>query len=642
MSSINFIPKTSNYLPNINIPPLRPYYLTANIPPPNIQPNYQNLTRQIPRKPSLYGAGQRKYNSYKKFQTGTTTTFNGYTNLTGIPPIPPPRRRQLPPSSSPYRHNYHHHNHHNHNYHPSHYNRQYHHHQNNINNLPTLMSLNPFHLPSHHHTRSFHQAQHFHPNQHQPRSVSRSRFHILGQLPSKSRSRSRSFHRPQPPPIKPRRVHQQQHNSHHRHQHHNNFHNFHRSPSPSPSFNINNNNNNNIKRTFKGIILSDSMCSRLRTYAIKKLPLYDVDLSYESGCDIYNMIQWLNTPEGRGKRRRHRPTPTAPTTPTTTTTLQMNNNIYVQRQYQPRQNYQQQQQQQNRTSTSDSENSNSEEEEEEDNRKRKLQDTSISPTSKGKILEKENIIRKKKIGSKKKKKVAIENDPRAPEGSPILLVSENSNKEKTDQIAKKTRADTPIDKKEKHQPWNTHVHVRKPQRVRIQQQELFDAQIQDSSTELPKTPPGLNDPPPISPRQSTPKTPIAPPRPLVYSPNFITSNIENEKEKENHNNPPIVTPRIRSTIEIEEQDHQMEQDSISHSPSVIPKDSEINRINLFNFPIVPIECKFHFKIFHLKADTENIRLHQEFLEKKSKQQEKELEEMMKQFSEDLHRIIIRQ
>ncbi|CAF5199402.1 unnamed protein product, partial [Rotaria sp. Silwood1] len=42
------------------------------------------------------------------------------------------------------------------------------------------------------------------------------------------------------------------------------------------------------------------MCSRLRTYAIKKLPLYDIELSYESGCDIYKMIQWLNTPEGRG------------------------------------------------------------------------------------------------------------------------------------------------------------------------------------------------------------------------------------------------------------------------------------------------------------------------------------------------------
>ncbi|CAF4970928.1 unnamed protein product, partial [Rotaria sp. Silwood1] len=53
----------------------------------------------------------------------------------------------------------------------------------------------------------------FHPNhqQHFPRSLSRSRFHLLSQLPSRSRSRSHSNYRPTPPPIKPRRVHQQQH-----------------------------------------------------------------------------------------------------------------------------------------------------------------------------------------------------------------------------------------------------------------------------------------------------------------------------------------------------------------------------------------------------------------------------------------------
>ncbi|CAF5163847.1 unnamed protein product, partial [Rotaria sp. Silwood1] len=42
-------------------------------------------------------------------------------------------------------------------------------------------------------------------------SLSRSRFHVLSQLPSKSRSRSRSYQRPLPPPIKPRRIHHQQH-----------------------------------------------------------------------------------------------------------------------------------------------------------------------------------------------------------------------------------------------------------------------------------------------------------------------------------------------------------------------------------------------------------------------------------------------
>ncbi|CAF4082701.1 unnamed protein product, partial [Rotaria sp. Silwood1] len=59
------------------------------------------------------------------------------------------------------------------------------------------------------------------------------------------------------------------------------------------------NNYNEIERTLKGIVLSDSMCSRLRTYAIRKLPQYDVELCYESGCDIITMIQWLRTPEGQ-------------------------------------------------------------------------------------------------------------------------------------------------------------------------------------------------------------------------------------------------------------------------------------------------------------------------------------------------------
>ncbi|CAF4037057.1 unnamed protein product, partial [Rotaria sp. Silwood1] len=41
------------------------------------------------------------------------------------------------------------------------------------------------------------------------KSLSRSRFHLLSTLPSRSRSRSNSNYRPTPPPIKPRRVHQQ-------------------------------------------------------------------------------------------------------------------------------------------------------------------------------------------------------------------------------------------------------------------------------------------------------------------------------------------------------------------------------------------------------------------------------------------------
>ncbi|CAF1250496.1 unnamed protein product [Rotaria magnacalcarata] len=65
--------------------------------------------------------------------------------------------------------------------------------------------------------------------------------------------------------------------------------------------------------------------------------------------------------------------------------------------------------------------------EEDKKKKRKLHDTSLSPTSKEKVTSgKENNIRKKKTTSKKKKRVAIENDPRAPEGSPVFIVSEGS------------------------------------------------------------------------------------------------------------------------------------------------------------------------------------------------------------------------
>ncbi|CAF5196591.1 unnamed protein product, partial [Rotaria sp. Silwood1] len=46
---------------------------------------------------------------FKRFQTGTTTTFNGYTNITGfpqtiIPPRPAPRRHPPPTSSSKFQH----------------------------------------------------------------------------------------------------------------------------------------------------------------------------------------------------------------------------------------------------------------------------------------------------------------------------------------------------------------------------------------------------------------------------------------------------------------------------------------------------------------------------------------------------------
>ncbi|CAF5033394.1 unnamed protein product, partial [Rotaria sp. Silwood1] len=220
------------------------------------------------------------------------TNYNGSNNI-NLPPTPAPRQ-YLPPTpfynnNNRYQQqqNYHY-NRYNNYRRPNFYNNN--NYNNNIKNLPSLLDINPFHLPSEHNTRSFHHAQQYHPNQqhhqHLPRPTSRTRFHILSQLPSQSRSRSRSPFRP--PPIKPRRIYQQQQ------QNNNNKNNYRRPPVPVP--NINNNNNN-----FKGIILSDSMCSRVRTYALKNNYI-NIELSYESGCDIVKMINWLNTPEGRGTK----------------------------------------------------------------------------------------------------------------------------------------------------------------------------------------------------------------------------------------------------------------------------------------------------------------------------------------------------
>ncbi|CAF5048091.1 unnamed protein product, partial [Rotaria sp. Silwood1] len=316
MSSITIVPNpttyaatTANNLPNINLPPMRPLYLQPYAPRQQQPPTYHHIKQQIQLKPMLNGSNHRKQNYLHKFQTGTTTTFNGYTNFSGtrttnLPPPPPPRRN-LPPPPPPrtiYHHNPYHNNYNNRYYHHRHhYNNNF----NNTQNLPSLLDLHPFHLPPPQHTRSFINAQHYHPNHHQqhyPRSLSRSRFHVLSQLPSKSRSRSRSYQRPLPPPIKPRRIHhqQQQQQQFNRHRYQQQQQRPTIPPYNNTNNNINNNNNyNGIKRTLQGIILSDSMCSRLRTYAIRKLPLYDIELSYESGCDIYKMIQWLNTPEGR-------------------------------------------------------------------------------------------------------------------------------------------------------------------------------------------------------------------------------------------------------------------------------------------------------------------------------------------------------
>ncbi|CAM4985574.1 unnamed protein product [Rotaria socialis] len=283
-------------------------------------------------------------------------------------------------------------------------------------------------------------------------------------------------------------------------------------------------------------------------------------------------------------------------------------------------------------SNENSSSSSNSEMDEDDRKKRKLQDTSLSPNSK---TVKENSIRKKKSKSKKKKRIAIENDPRAPQGSPFLLVSENNREQIAAREATNTRQDTPTDPAAKKQRLFSHVPL--PQRVKNRhhleqiEKEKNSQSNENSPIELPKTPPGIIEPLRLSPRQSTPRTPVAVPIPISYSPTIA---VTTEQIRE--------SIPLQSVITIEEEPIvAMEQDIVSHSPSVISKESDINRIDLFKFPIIPIECQFHFRVFHVAATSENIKAHREFLEKKSIQQERDLEQLMGTFSIDLQRIIVK-
>ncbi|CAF5039129.1 unnamed protein product, partial [Rotaria sp. Silwood1] len=246
-----------------------------------------------------------------------------------------------------------------------------------------------------------------------------------------------------------------------------------------------------------------------------------------------------------------------------------------------------------REEASNSNSNSSESDNEDDKKKRKLRDTSLSPTSKDKTTitttTKENNIRKKKVTSKKKKKIAIENDPRAPAGSPILLVTENSNtdqrnKENKEKENKSTRQDTPADPSLKGP--RLFARVFKPPVPAQRSQQQQDIVIESNTNDLPKTPPGLVEPPVLSPRQSTPKTPIPLPQRFAYSPKIVTTNDDYEIND-------AQVDASDSSIRIEnnhmEQDQHMEINKDTHSPSVVSKDMDFNLFNLFNFPIIPIE-----------------------------------------------------
>lgn len=286
--------------------------------------------------------------------------------------------------------------------------------------------------------------------------------------------------------------------------------------------------------------------------------------------------------------------------------------------------------QSNENSHENSDTNNSETEDDE-KKKRKLRDTSISPTRKNKKSE-INLRKNKKEKSKKKKKIPIEKDPRAPEGSPVFILSGNNQEQAAaPSAASSTRPDTPTSPSAKKP--RLFSHYAKPQRevppsdIRTQTVRL--------SPSLPTTPPGLPAPPVLSPRQSTPRSPIPSPKPLVETPTIVTSH----PTVGGSNHPQIDRSHLATTV-ANERVIPMEHESMSRSPSVISKDTEITCAEIFDFPIIPIECKFYFRIYKVIACAETILAHREFLEKKSAQAEKELEQLMKQFEDSQHRTVV--
>ncbi|CAF4809561.1 unnamed protein product [Rotaria sp. Silwood1] len=293
--------------------------------PPHI-PNHKST------KPSLYRAGQRKQNYLHKFQAGTTTTWSGYTNFTG---------KSLLNS-----------------------NQQTHHRSKNSIDiqpkLPTshlfqdkhtspylsLMSINPddilFKQPPRKKTVSIQQAYQIYQNhQHQiPKNIYHRQYHKNGKIhqsrsqsqsqsrsqsqsqsrsqsQSQSRSRSRSNHRHQTNELYATRH---THFNNNRHSHDNNFYrrknSYSRSHSRSHSYDkvsMLHQSRNQLKITpptitstskhkiIHGIILSDSMASKCRTFKINTPNVIHVELIAKSGYNCEKMADWMLSIEGKNK-----------------------------------------------------------------------------------------------------------------------------------------------------------------------------------------------------------------------------------------------------------------------------------------------------------------------------------------------------
>ncbi|CAF4524153.1 unnamed protein product, partial [Rotaria sp. Silwood2] len=343
------------------------------------------------------------------------------------------------------------------------------------------------------------------------------------------------------------------------------------------------------------------MCSRLRTYAIKKLPLYDVELSYESGCDIFTMIQWLNTPEGRGTvgnkdflvvclgtndvrrygvdvslqrvsefirfiRRsfpgiraigwmalspRWKPTRFVSAANISDYHRQFNEHLQV--------------------------------------LSHQL-DFDVVDARLGLVdMRVEDGLHSSNTTGKWKNEGAIREwfSSRAVAHSSIyfqrcrLPLTPTAPTTPTTTTALQMNNNNNMYIQRQYQPRRNNYYQQQQQqnRIRQQQQEIVIQQEEEVSPSLPTTPPGLPAPSVLSPRQSTPRTPIAPPRPLDSSPQ-----VEPPPQVENRNEPQVV-----ENIQVSEQVIPMEQEIVRNSPLVTSKDMEDFKIELFDFAIIPIE-----------------------------------------------------
>ncbi|CAF1341632.1 unnamed protein product [Rotaria sordida] len=164
----------------------------------------------------------------------------------------------------------------------------------------------------------------------------------------------------------------------------------------------------------------------------------------------------------------------------------------------------------------------------------------------------------------------------------------------------------------------------------------------------PPTPPSPRQPPPIIPRKTlpprNPNIPLAR-RSLCSSPLSDTinnhrqgqysfnallplerSNIE-EQQRQHIQTPIIVAPLVNVPSMIISPLQSSTPEVLIKSPSVIPKNNIISN-KLYNFSIIPIECRYHFKRMRQKSTFETIKNHQVFLQSKYETLENEREKKL--------------